>query len=173
MQTLHPYTCLLDLPAESIEPMDKKTTAMLTSLLIQEARGWEPAPDLVEMIESTFENKVFVKRVEGHLGMKVDQVMSPAVRFFILSLKHTNNPARLVMWAFTIVTLAARERKRITLTELCYAFSNGFPTKEAMQKAWADQKVPFDERHRPLSDNLLDRHDTWLGAVETIKASIG
>lgn len=79
------------------------------------------------------------------------------VKLFLAGI--SDRPGNVVMWAYTMADLAEREQKVITMTELAFAFPDGFPSPEDMQECWDAQKGrSMGEKN---IDNCMDVQEFW------------
>ena len=94
-----------------------------------------------------FLGKVFSRRLVAH-GVRVHI----GAALFVLSLQET--PAHAVLWAWTLFNMQRDDNHVISLSDICMAFPNGFPTPDAYSACWDAQKVG--------GANALDNSETWV-----------
>lgn len=94
-----------------------------------------------------FLGKVFSRRLVAH-GVRVHI----GAALFVLSLQET--PAHAVLWVWTLFNLQRDDDHVISLSDICMAFPDGFPTSAAYSACWDAQKVG--------GANALDNSETWV-----------
>ena len=94
-----------------------------------------------------FLGKVFSRRLVAH-GVRVHI----GAALFVLFLQET--PAHAVLWAWTLFNMQRDDDHVISLSDVCMAFPNGFPTPDAYSACWDAQKVG--------GANALDNSETWV-----------
>jgi hypothetical protein len=84
-------------------------------------------------------------------------IISSGVGVFCIWLAEAN-PGKVVMWAYTLNRIYNKNHRIVTMTDLAFAFADGFPTEEEQKRIWLGQKC---FRGHFESDNLLDYPETW------------
>lgn len=128
-----------------------------------------PYEEFTEAIEGLFVPQVMIKRIAALVDPQ--QVATPEVFLMILSLGTNNTPGTAVMWAYTLMLIAAEQGKPTDMGTLCEYYPFGFHTKESIKDCWDRQKGWHDTNKEtyPKVDNVLDLPDWWLPLVKTIK----
>jgi len=109
--------------------------------------------DLWREVRGEFAIGIAVKRFEA-----TNVAYDRSLLTFCASL--CNNPAKVVMWCYTLHVMTARLGRPATLLD--YAtdyFPHGVPTEDAYQELWSEQKHP----DAPLG-NAFDVMIAWPGA---------
>lgn len=97
--------------------------------------------------DADFLGKVFARRIAFH-GIRVHI----GAALFVLFLQET--PAHAVLWVWTLFNLQRDDDHVISLSDICMAFPDGFPTSAAYSACWDAQKVG--------GANALDNSETWV-----------
>jgi hypothetical protein len=128
-----------------------------------------PVSHFKKTTKDIFLAKILIKRIE-YYGVKVEHLATPEAYVMLLSLPECDSPGAVVMWAYTLAYLAAQAGHPISLSDLCYIYATGFPTKETMERCWDAQKIAdIEQRKAHRTDNLLDLNATWEPFVSTIR----
>jgi hypothetical protein len=104
--------------------------------------------------------QIMKKRLEvfkAKYSPKMD--VSPLVQIFCSGVL-SKSPAEVVMWAFTLNEIWAREGQPVTMAALADNFPMGFPTADEKHRLWDAQKV-VGEREPGTSDNQVDDFRNW------------
>jgi hypothetical protein len=166
METSTEYIGLLDLPKEKPQEMTESETGLLVSAFLREQDGGIGYEELKKALENFLPGKILTKRMEHHLGGPASLAAAPEALLMATGTSTNDRPGTAVMWAYTLIVLAARIGRQVSLQDLCEAFQHGFPTERAMNERWDAQKCTSEE---PLgADNLLDLPETWAPHVEKI-----
>lgn len=136
-------------------PMSPKQTEYMLNLMMAEMSG-KDGDILKDLLAANhFPLQVLEKRLEVY-GDK-DAQISPGVRVFCSVI--SDNPAQVVMWAYTLHLLWRRSKKKVDFAAFANAFPWGIPKEDAITPIWDSQK----RKPEPgtMNDNLLDDKKTW------------
>lgn len=138
------------------EPMDENLTKLFTRATLGELEGDDRLFTAEDAAYTGFIGQIIQKRLEA---MSPNTKVSLGVGL-IATFNSNGIPGRAVFWAYTLHRMA-RERSyaKVTMETLAEAFPMGFPDEESFALLWDEQKTKPEQG---LTDNLLDRKETWL-----------
>jgi hypothetical protein len=91
-------------------------------------------------------------------GADWNKVTSPETLLVVASFDESKSFGVAVMWAYTLLLLAAESQERISLTKLSDFFPWGIPVEAEIERAWDAQKC----RNMGIpGDNYLDQYAAW------------
>lgn len=138
------YPTLKDFPTQQLS--SDQSDLLLRLMVVAKGRLLdEVQADSLDDVD--FLGKVFSRRLVAH-GVRVHI----GAALFVLSLQET--PAHAVLWAWTLFNMQRDDNHVISLSDVCWAFPDGFPTSAAYSACWDAQKVG--------GANALDNSETWV-----------
>jgi len=112
------------------------------------------SPSLCDSLTGLFQYKLLTERVR-FLGGK----LSPGA--LVICIYLSSSPGEVVMWAYVLRYLQHKKSlDAVSVEDMAYAFPNGFPLKEELERLWDEQKGYF--LNIPGVDNFLDTVDSSI-----------
>ena len=167
------YTGLIDRSSKTngCRPMSKKESEMFIRLSLVERQrkkyGDAFTAEMMQELERDFSFRVLKQRL-GWAGFARDTVVTPEAVLLLLTQDCIENPAQLVLWAYTLLYIHASEKEVVDINLLAQWFPYGFPTPERYHEIWDKQKG--HELKVENCDNFIDRPDWWRELAEVINS---
>lgn len=139
-------------------PLTQDESKMLITLLChKDDDGLIPLDEVIRK-DNVFPYMVMVKRLDTFKKMfspKLEIGLGPQIFCALTS----NNPAKVVMWAYTLNEIFLKCGHKVTLEDWINEFPMGLPTEEEFIRIWDSQK---QKRTEALgSDNKIDDFTNW------------
>lgn len=150
--SLEDYKCLL---TADVRPMDQDDCKIMFAVM---GCPEDKVPLMEEELMENFGYQVALKRADIMKEL-FDEEVNRKLLIFVVSI--SDNPAKIVMWLFTLHLMFLLLKRNPTLDDFCGSyFPTGIPTEKAYKRAWDRQKR--DRKSGTLeSDNKLDDFNLW------------